>query len=469
MPSYYLELMTFALGLILLILDAFVDQSKPSWTGKAALVGLLAVLASSFFITHSDAAVGEHVFKVFFLICAIFVVCIAMDHQSILVKFSSTEARSADTSAFYALCVIACGAMMTIVSARDFMWLFVSLELMTLCFYILVAYMRRNVGSLEAGVKYLILGALSTGFLIYGVAWIYGTAGSMSFDALAQYAAGSAVSPGLFFGLALVLIALAFKIGAAPMHCWIPDVYQGAPTPVTAYLSVGSKAVGVLILWKISAAVMGTVAGEKLSVALSGIAAVTLLVGSIGAVTQRNLKRLLAYSSITHAGFILLGMASVADNDAMTHVVGGYLVSYLLMTLGIFLVVSLLRVQRGSDQVGALDGLSQRNPWLAIAVTILAASLAGVPLTVGFFAKFLVFKSAIMAHLWGPMIAGVVAAAIGFYTYFTLIRAIWWHQAGEASVLELPLLSKVVLMLLVSSVVLFGVSPQLLIGLLHGF
>lgn len=467
MPSYYLEIIILAMGVILLIVDAFIDDSKKSWAGKAALFGLIAVIISSFFVVPADVTSSYLSYKLFFLICTALVVCIAMDYQLVLTKFASADGQASDTSAFYALCLIACGAMMLIVSAKDFLWLFVSLELMTMCFYILVAYMRRNVGSLEAGVKYLILGALSTGFLVYGIAWIYGTCGSMSFDDIAGYTSGSSVSPGLLFGLALVLVAVAFKIGAAPMHCWIPDVYQGAPSPVTAFLSVGSKAAGVLILWKFCHAISGTPTGDKFSVALSGLATATLIVGSVGAVTQKNLKRLLSYSSVTHAGFILLGMASLADNDEMNRTVGGYLFSYMFMTLGIFFVVSFLRVQRGSDQVDALDGLSKQNPWLAVAVTLLAASLAGVPLTVGFFAKYLVFKSAIIGHLWWPIAAAIAAAAIGFYTYFTLIRAVWWHEPGESKALELSLLSKVVLVALVVAVVLFGVSPQLLTALLH--
>lgn len=492
MPAYYLEAITVTLGILLLVAEAFVPGKNKTWVGLAAIVGLLAVLACTFRAIGPDQATegqswsklalwdlyqfnaSARFYKILSLVTAIFVLILAIDYRSILAKFAGENGTEEGTGEYYSLIVIATAAMMWMASAKNLSLLFISLELLTITFYILVTFMRRNVGSLEAGVKYLILGALSTGFLVYGIAWIYGAAGSLD---LAQItlAAGYEGTPSvpLLFGVALVIIALGFKIGAAPMHFWIPDVYQGAPTPTTAFLSVGSKAAGFMALITFLAPFSHSPFAPKIFSALMIIACITLIVGNFGAIPQNNFKRLLAYSSVANAGFILLAIAANrdgADGLSSAKVAAFYLAGYLIMTMAAFFILNIIRVQGGSDNIDALDGLCKRNPILAVATTVIMASLAGVPLTVGFLGKFFVFQAAMASSLWIPVVIAAIAAAAGFYYYFKILRAVWWNAPNHKEPLPYDPSSifSFALTVLTIAILVFGVWPQPLMNLLKG-
>jgi NADH-quinone oxidoreductase subunit N len=488
MPAYYLEALTVTLGIFLLVAEAFVPGKQKSWVGLIAVVGLLVVLGMTIWAIGPDKSLEAKAwtkyalwdlykfdatarfYKILALVAAIFVLILAIDYRSILSRYTGESNDESGTGEYYSLIVIATAAMMWMASAKNLSMLFVSLELLTVTFYILVAFMKRNVGSLEAGVKYLILGALSTGFLVYGMAWIYGATGSLSLDAI-TLAASSAPATPLLFGIALMIIALGFKVGAAPMHFWIPDVYQGAPTPTTAFLSVGSKGAGFMALMTVMAPFSATPYAEKLFGVLSILACITLVVGNFGAIPQNNFKRLLAYSSIANAGFLLLAVAANRDGStslSSPQLVGFYLASYLLMTMAAFFILSILRVQCGSDNIDALDGLSKRNPILAVAVTIIMASLAGVPLTVGFVGKFFVFRAAMEAGMVVPVVIAAITAAAGFYYYFKILRAVWWNTPNhkEAIPLDGSSLFTFALTFLTIAILVFGVWPQPLMNLI---
>ena len=271
-----------------------------------------------------------------------------------------------------------------------------------------------------------------------------------------------AAQPGLFFGIALVLIGLGFKIGAVPTHIWIPDVYQGAPTPTTAFLSVGSKAAGFVLLVRFLEPFLASdLTRTKVLTLLAIIAAATLLFGNLAAIPQSNFKRLLGYSSIAHAGFLILALASgQADttvSQSATQVVSYYLATYLLMTLGVFFVLSQVRIQRGGEAISDFNGLGKTNPALSIALTVLLAALAGVPLTAGFVGKFLVFSLAVKAGLWWPIVIAFIGAAAGFYYYFKVIRAIWWSApSDDAKPLVLPSITKAAVAVLTVAVIVIG-------------
>ncbi|MFM2171827.1 MAG: hypothetical protein RI957_2056, partial [Verrucomicrobiota bacterium] len=420
MPAYYLEALTVTLGILLLVAEAFVPGKQKTWVGLTAIIGLLLVLALTFTAVGPDKAIESKAwtkyalwdlykfdatakfYKILALASAILVLILAIDYRSILSRYTGDTNDENGTAEYYSLIVIATAAMMWMASAKNLAMLFVSLELLTITFYILVAFMKRNVGSLEAGVKYLILGALSTGFLVYGMAWTYGATGSLSFDAITMAASTDTPSAPLLFGAALMIIALGFKVGAAPMHFWIPDVYQGAPTPTTAFLSVGSKASGFVALMAVMAPYAASPHADKLFGVLSILACITLVIGNFGAIPQNNFKRLLAYSSIANAGFLLLAVAANRDGStslSSPQLVGFYLASYAIMTMAAFFVLGLIRVETGSENIDALDGLARRNPIMAVAVTVIMASLAGVPLTVGFIGKFFVFRAAMEAEM----------------------------------------------------------------------
>lgn len=485
MPAFYLEALTVTLGIILLVSEAFVNTKSKAWLGLAGTVGLLIILALVFFaIDPSDDPHASWAkwplwnfyelddpaifFKLFALITTILVLLMSVDYRAVLCRFTEDPGSENNTGEFYCLPIFACAGMMWLASAKDLAGAFVALELVTITFYILVAYMRRNLGSLEAGAKYLILGALSTGFLVYGIAWIFGSTHTLNFHQLQQNIGLVESNTSLLFGIALVLIGLAFKIGAVPMQIWIPDVYQGAPTPTTAFLSVGSKAAGFILLMRFIDPILANenTQGPALCILLI-LTILTLIYGNLAAIAQSNFKRLLAYSSIAHAGFLLLAVSSNSmDQQGQSgqlnyvQVVSFYLATYLIMTLGAFFIMAQIRIQRGGEDIDDFNGLGQTNPRLALAMTVLLASMAGVPLTAGFVGKFLAFSIAVDAGLWAAIGVAFVGATAGFYYYFKVIRAMWWIEAGDAASIELPRISQVTIAVLVGLTLLMGFWPQ---------
>ncbi|MFT4176085.1 MAG: NADH-quinone oxidoreductase subunit N [Luteolibacter sp.] len=493
MPAYYLEALTVLLGIVLLMAEAFSSTKSKAWVGMIAALGLAVILSltvTAIGPQHKPDAAWANwplwnfyqfdslakFYKGFALLTTIFVILLSIDYRSVLARFTDQPGSENGTGEFYALPVFACVGMMWLASARDLASAFVALELVTITFYILVAYMRRNVGSLEAGVKYLILGALSTGFLVYGIAWIYGTTGTMSFNVLEGLlndgrGLNLPLIP-LLFGVALVLVGLGFKIGAVPMQAWIPDVYQGAPTPVTAFLSVGSKAAGfILAIRFLTPFLYSALTREPVLVLLLILSVATLLFGNFAAIPQTNFKRLLAYSSIAHAGFLLLPLAAGKAETPIAlgsiKVVSFYLATYLIMTLGVFFVLAQVRIQRDGENISDFRGLGKTNPRLALALTIFLAALAGVPLTAGFWGKFFVFSIAVSAQLWIGVGVAVVAAAAGFYYYFKTIRTIWWSEPVDDTPVQLPTISKFCITTLTLATLVLGIWPQPILALMN--
>jgi NADH-quinone oxidoreductase subunit N len=487
MPAYYLEALTVTLGIFLLMAETFCSCKNKAWVGISAAIGLTVILGLTCVAIGPDAKPNAEwakwpmwqfynfdslakFYKIFAIVTTIMVILLAVDYRKILARFTENPDSESGTGEFYVLPIFACAGMMWLASAKDLAGAFVALELITVTFYVLVAYMRRNVGSLEAGVKYLILGALSTGFLVYGIAWIYGSLGTMNFDAIsillqADGGANVQLTP-LLFGVALVIVSLGFKIGAVPMQVWIPDVYQGAPTPVTAFLSVGSKAAGfILTIRFLEPFLASKITHGPIMTLLLILACATLLFGNLAAISQSNFKRLLAYSSIAHAGFLILALAAwspeTPTSEGSVKVVSFYLATYLFMTFGVFFILSQVRIQRDGENISDFNGLGKTNPSLAIALTVLLSALAGVPLTAGFIGKFLVFALAVQAGLWWGVGIAFIAAAAGFYYYFKVVRAIWWTSpADDAKSIVLPCISKWCIALLTVAIIVIGFWPQ---------
>ncbi|MGL4401159.1 MAG: NADH-quinone oxidoreductase subunit N [Luteolibacter sp.] len=482
MPAYYLEALTVTLGIILLMAETFCSCKSKAWVGLSAVVGLTVILLLTFTAIGPDAKPDAawakwplwnfyqfdglaKFYKILALVTTIFVLLLAVDYRKILARFTEGPESENGTGEFYCLPILACAGMMWLASAKDLAGAFVALELVTITFYILVAYMRRNVGSLEAGVKYLILGALSTGFLVYGIAWIYGTTGTMSLIEIPERLTHITNTTPLLFGVALVMVGLGFKMGAVPMQVWIPDVYQGAPTPTTAFLSVGSKAAGFILTIRFLEPFLSSelTRGPVITLLLV-IACATLLFGNLAAIPQTNFKRLLAYSSIAHAGFLILALAAwkteTATSLGSAQVVSFYLATYLLMTLGVFFILAQVRIQRDGEMIKDFNGLGKTNPNLALALTVLLAALAGVPLTAGFIGKFLVFSLAVDAKLWWGVGIAFIAAAAGFYYYFMVIRAMWWAAPADDKQIVLPPISKACVAIMTLAVLVLGFWPQ---------
>ncbi len=475
MQAHLIEFITVGFGLVLLMFEAFSKGNK-SQIGLIAAAGLTVILTMLFCPAPSCCPVPEWMerfysdnetarfYKIIAVISTILVLLMSVDFSKVLTKFTTGDVDDSATGEFYCLPIFACAGLMWMASATDLVSIFVALELVTITFYVMVAFMRRNVGSLEAGVKYLILGALSTGFLVYGIAWVYGTMGTTDitlYKAILEN--GDYNQNYLLFGIALMLIALGFKVGAVPMQLWIPDVYQGAPTPITAFLSVASKAAGFLVLMTILSPFLAAEAtGGALRNVLLIMAGATLLYGNLAAIAQSNFKRLLAYSSIAHAGFLLMG---VAAQDYAS--VSFYLGTYLLMTFAAFFVLALIRSEENSDELEAFDGLSKRNPMLAFTLTIAMAALAGIPLTAGFWGKFFIFKSAIASDTsWWLLSIAFISVAAGFYYYLKVVKSMYWNTAQSDLPITVPSITKFVLIILTAAILILGIYPQPIFNLL---
>src|SRR5436189_1132605 len=375
-----------------------------------------------------------------------------IDYAPVLRSSFAGSTSQAGLGEFVALPVFTCVGLMYLVSAIDFVFIFVSLELVTISFYVLVSFTRRNPITLEAGTKYLVLSALSTGFLVYGIAWIFGATGQTNLQRIAE-ALGNPITDrsAALLGMVFVLVALGFKIAAVPFQIWVPDVYQGAPTPVTAYLSVGSKAAGFVVLLRVLQTFATLPQTQRLIVL---IALLTLIYGNLAALPQTNLKRLLAYSSIAHAGYLLIGVVCF-DGQAVSF----YLVAYLLMTLLSFAVLIIVAQQTG-EEISDFDGLGKRSPFLAFAMLIGMLSLAGLPFQAGFLGKFFIFYAAVLLRQIALIAVGVIAVGCGFYYYLKVVRAMYWQSTPNTDKIPMTGLSRVAISALIIGTIWLGVYPQ---------
>ena len=353
--------------------------------------------------------------------------------------------------------------MMCAASANDLVMVFASLELITVTFYVLTSFQRSRLNSLEAGVKYLIIGALSTAFTVYGIALIFGSANTTSFDQILAANAGLKSNAAFLTGVLLVLVGLGFKIAVFPFQIWAPDVYQGAPTPVTAFLAIGSKAAGMVLLLRVlfGAVPQVTLDWTRLLMLLS---AFTILYGNLCAIPQRNLKRLLGYSSIAHAGYLLLGITAMSrdGSSAILYYLGGYLFT----VLAAFIVICIIVRELDSEEIGAVAGLHRRSPALAAGLSMAMISLAGIPPLAGFFGKFLLFRALLER---GPMESGaywlvgiaIVGVVISFYYYLGVVRSIYWAESdGALGAIKLSAPIQWALALCIAGMLFLGIYPN---------
>jgi len=463
-PSLNLEIAVLVLGMVILMFEAFATKIDKRILAFAAIVGLTIVLIATFFLAPNapEQASGfwsfytadplSIFFKRFALVTTIFVLIMMIDYMPVLSGSVGALTTQSVSGEFFALPILTCAGLMYIVSAIDFIMIFVSIELVTVSFYVLVSFTKKNPATLEAGVKYLILSAVSTAFLVYGITWIFGVTGETNLQRITAAFANSNIDKNAaVFGAVLVLVALGFKIAAVPFQIWVPDVYQGAPTPVTAFLSVGSKAAGFVVLLRVLRPFMMLPNMERLIVL---IALLTVVYGNLAALPQNNLKRLLGYSSIAHAGYLLIGVACFAG-QAVTF----YLVAYLLMTLLSFAVLIIVAQQTG-EQISNFDGLAKRSPFLAFAMLMAMISLAGVPFTGGFFGKFFIFAAAVAQHQTALVVVGIITVASGFYYYLKVVRAMYWQPAAKIDNIPVSGLSRAAMSALIVAIIWLGIYPQ---------
>ncbi len=344
--------------------------------------------------------------------------------------------------------------MMMMVSAGDLIALYMGLELQSLALYVLAAMNRDSVKSNEAGLKYFVLGALSSGLLLYGASLAYGFAGSTRFDVLIATVEDGHVPLGLLFGLVFILTGLAFKISAVPFHMWTPDVYEGAPTPVTAFFASAPKMAAMGLIARVLFDAFGNAVGDWSQI-LALLAVLSMLLGAIAAIAQKNIKRLMAYSSIAHMGFALMGLAAGGAEGVQAMLI--YMVIYVTMNIGTFaFILSMKRDGRPVTEIAALNQYSRHAPLKALAVLILMFSLAGVPPMLGFFGKFYVLKAAVDAGLVWVAVIGVIASVIGAFYYLRIVYYMYFGEDAEALDTSMPFVQWLFLMA-AAAAMLFGV------------
>jgi NADH-quinone oxidoreductase subunit N len=351
--------------------------------------------------------------------------------MGVIVSLDYNEHANLRRFEFPVLILFASVGMMLMASASNMMTLYIGLELQSLALYVLAAFARDELRSSEAGLKYFVLGSLASGLLLYGISLIYGFSGTMSFDKLAIALSNPAsVSAGLIVGIVFVVAGLCFKMSAVPFHMWTPDVYEGAPTPVTSFMGTAPKVAAVALLVRAMASPFGHLLAQwQQLIVLVSIA--SMLLGSLAAIGQKNIKRLMAYSSIGHMGYVLIGLA--AGTAVGIRGVLIYLVTYVFMNAGTFAcIIAMRRRGKSLEQISDLSGLSRTDPGLALALAVFMFSMAGIPPFTGFWGKYFIFAAAVNAGLWPLAVIGVLTSVIGAFYYIRIVKVMYFDDAAEA-------------------------------------
>lgn len=452
-------------GMIILLLEPFTPRHRKSQQGQiAVLASFLAAYALTF--QHPGNAVAGFngmlladtfawLFQwLFFVITGI----------SALISLRFVERESINRGEYYALLLFACSGMSLMASSGDLILTFLGIEILSIATYILAGFKRTDLRASESSLKYFLLGSFATAFLLYGIALIYGSTGTTNYAAIQQVTRLQGAPPfTLIIGMGLLLVGFGFKIATVPFHAWAPDVYEGAPTSVTAFMIVGPKAAGFAALIRILVQALPSLQADWSSILwLSSL--LTMTVGNVVAILQSNIKRMLAYSAIAHAGYILVGL--VANSAASHRAVIFYLIVYTAMNLGALAIV--LSLSRQGDQRVNLEdyaGLGKTQPLPAAALSLFLISLAGIPLTGGFLGKFYLFSAAIHEGYVGLAIVGVLNSVVSVYYYFRIMVFMYMKEPASAETESIPLTTLAAIAIAALSVVWSGVAPDWLLGL----
>jgi NADH-quinone oxidoreductase subunit N len=421
------EILLACAAMTLLLVGVFRGEGSArlvSWLAVAVLIAVL-VVSTVFGGERRIGFYGMFVTDPF----AVFMKALVLvgSAVSIILALHYNEEERIARFEFPVLILLATTGMMVMVSANDLITLYLGLELQSLALYVVASFDRDSVRSTEAGLKYFVLGALASGMLLYGASLIYGFAGTTSFAGLAQlFGGGAKPSAGLIIGLVLVAVGLAFKVSAVPFHMWTPDVYEGAPTPVTAFFSVAPKIAAIALFVRFLIEPFGGLLVEWRQVIVF-LSVASMVLGAVAAIAQTNIKRLMAYSSIGHVGYALIGLAVASPSGIRGVLV--YMAIYLFMNLGTWAVILCMR-QQGQmlEGIADLSGLGRTQPGLALALGIFMFALAGIPPTAGFFGKLYVFLAAIDAHLVGLAVIGVVTSVVGAFYYLRIVKVMYFDE-----------------------------------------
>ena len=424
MSNLYLlspEISLLAVALMVILFDLFIGRKRV--LGWVSAVGLLLpfVFTITLWGTNDTAFGGALVvdqfslfFKLFFLVVTALVIFSSINYSR---KFAPFRGE------FYALLLLATTGMMLLASTRELISIFVALELTGIPLYVLAGFLRTDKSS-EAGLKYLLLGAIASAVLLYGMAMVFGLTGTTYLGSIAAAvsADGLVGNAGLLMGIVLLVAGFGFKLATVPFQMWVPDVYEGAPTPITAYLSVASKAAGFAVVVRIFYEALGP-ASVDWGMIFAVLAAITMTLGNVVALAQTNIKRLLGYSSIAHAGYLMIGLAAATSTGSSA--VLFYLACYAVMNMGAFIAIIAISNRIGSDEISDYSGMAKRSPLLAAALALCLISLTGIPPTAGFMAKLYIFNAGIDANLIWLVIVGVLNAVIAAYYYLRIVKLMY--------------------------------------------
>ncbi len=458
-PEYWLA----ALGVLLVLLDLFTADDQKVIVGWAAIAGLALSLIpilgmfgipgrTVFFNTYAVDGFAVF-FKIIIVVSTILVVLAAMDYFRGQTQFEGEV---------YILMTFAALGLFLMAGSADLILLALSIEFVSLASYVMAGYFKMNAKSNEAGIKYFLFGAAASAVMIYGFSILYGLTGETSLYAIAEKVKSSP-QPALMVAIGLALAGFGFKISMVPFHQWTPDVYEGAPTPIAAYLSVASKAAGIAALVRLLLVSVAPSAVDWVTL-IAGLSALSMTVGNLMALPQRNIKRMLAYSSISHAGFLLMGVAAYKGNFGAPGLLI-YILAYTFTNLGAFFIATQVEERLRSERIPDYAGLAQRAPMLAFLMVVFMLSLTGIPPTAGFFGKFYIFGAAINNGLLWLAIVGIVNSTISLYYYVAVIRAMYFlPPASSERIAETPALGVALAITGVATLVM-GIFPQPFIDL----
>lgn len=450
------EVFLFIWSLIVLFLGFGGSEKNSRRIGYFSLFGLLITLVLSV-QTPNGNFFGEtfivdnyaRAFKLIFILSAVLTILGSIDF---IVK------KLNHIGEFYSLLLLCTTGMMFLASAGELISMYVSLELSTIALYILATYMKRDLKSTEAGLKYLIIGAASSGILLFGLSLIYGLTGTTVMKEIGMLLfIGPGTKLAAYFAIVMFVAGFGFKLAAAPFHMWAPDVYEGAPTPVTAFLSVASKAAGLVAFVRLFFEAL-LIAKSEWVVILEVVAILAMVIGNVIALLQKNIKRMLAYSSIAQIGYVLVALSAGIDLSVASMMI--FLLAYLFANIGAFIVVIAFSNVTGSDKIEDYSGLMERSPIMAVVMSIFMLSLVGIPPTAGFFAKYWLFGAAVKEGLYGIVIVAILTSVISLFYYMNVVRVMFFLPPKDSSEISLPRLAKVGLIVSVVVVMLFCILPD---------
>jgi len=457
------EMLLATLALVLVLVAAYGGEgaSNARRVTRIALGGIVLALALIWSGTTGDETAFGGMFRADSFADYMKILVLLGTFGALYMSITPLAKDDINKPEFALLVMLALVGMMLMISANDLMSLYMAVELQSLPLYVVAAMRTNSLRSSEAGLKYFLLGALSSGMLLYGASLVYGFAGTTSFSGIAAAVSADQLPAVFIVGMVFMVSGIAFKISAAPFHMWTPDVYQGSPSPVTALFAIAPKVAAMALMMRLTYGAFGSIEAEWSQV-LVALSIASMLVGALGAIMQTDIKRMMAYSSIAHMGYALAGLAAGTQQGALGVMI--YMTGYIFMGAGAFAIILLMRRDgQSATRIADLQGLSQTHPMLALGLMVMMFSMAGIPPLAGFFGKWYVFLAAVNAGLIPLAVIGVVMSVVGAFYYLRIIKIMYFEDTDEPLDTEIPVANKIVLGVSIVVILLFfvGLSPLL--------